>query len=215
MKALSKITSLALLSLTFTHAHSETIESGFYGLANFGTSKVEGTVVQTGYANGKGENNTNGWQIGLGYDINKYFATEVAYAQIYKSNNTWTSGSYINNNSTSAVGLVLNGLAKYEVYDGVKIFGGPSVATAKLKQSSTYVYGTSTSYESSSKSTTPFGYIIGASMALDPRTDLRISYSTYNKYTWSHAAGTGTSAQGAYKETTKFSTILLGLSVKF
>ena len=215
MNALKKITTLALLSLLLTQAHAETSDTGFYGTANFGNTNVHGTVKMTGYLDGKSDTNSNTWSLGLGYDINKYFGVEGGYSQFFKRNSSWSSGSLINNSNKEASGLFINALAKYEVSKGIKIFGGPSVITAKIKENSAYVNGTTTQYTNSSKSITPFGYIIGASLALDDRTDVRISYSAYNKFSWSHPAGTGTSVYPANTETDKVSLIHLGISVKF
>jgi hypothetical protein len=188
-------------------------ESGYYGIGAFGTSSVKGALADS---SGSGNSTTqgNGWQIGLGYDINKNFAVEGVYGQFFKSvsNFTNTSSSYVSNSTTNANGFAFTFLGKTQVSENVRLFGGPSLMMGKVSQDSYKLDSGNTTASSDSKSLNTFGLVVGASFALDTKTDLRVAYGKYNGFTWDHPAGTNTSA---YSEKDKLSTLYFSLASKF
>jgi len=188
-------------------------ESGYYGIGSFGTSSVKGAITTTG-TTGSSTTQGNGWQIGLGYDINKNFAVEGVYGQFFKSvsNFTNTTSSYINNSTTNADGFAFTFLGKTQVSENVRLFAGPSLMMGKVSSNIYQLDSGTTTASNGSKSFNTFGIVVGASFALDNKTDLRFAYGKYNGFTWDHAAGTNSSA---YSENDKLSTIYFSLASKF
>ena len=188
-------------------------ESGYYGIGAFGTSTVKGAVSDSsGSANVTTQG--NGWQIGLGYDINKNFAVEGVYGQFFKnvSNLSNPTSTYITNSTTNADGFAFTFLGKKQVSENVSLFGGPSLMMGKVSQDSYKLDSNKITASSDSKSFNTFGLVVGASFALDTKTDLRAAYGKYNGFTWDHPAGTNTTA---YSEKDKISTLYFSLTSKF
>lgn len=194
--------------------------AGFYGLANFGFTNVKGDgngkddYGNTYTSTNKGAGNS--WALGLGYDFDETFAAEAQYGSFWKqeSNNSYVNrwGSNVDDNSTNVMALTLTGLAKYRVSENTKLYAGPTVAFFQMKNndaqqyldnSGGYSYNKTSS--SSTKKTLP-GVIVGASFALDQKTDLRLSYSTFKAWEMSGNGGT---------ETNKVSNFAVGLTIKF
>jgi opacity protein-like surface antigen len=155
-------------------------ESGFYGIGAFGTSSVKGTITSSSGTPGNATTQGNGWQIGLGYDINKDFAVEGTYGQFFKSvSNAYVPAySYTNNSTTNASGFSFTALGKKQVSENVRLFAGPSVMIGTVSMSQYELSGGTTTARNDSKSFNPFGVVLGASFALDSKTDLRLSYAT-------------------------------------
>ena len=189
-------------------------ESGFYGIGAFGTSSVKGTITSSSGTPGNAKSEGNGWQIGLGYDINKDFAVEGTYGQFFKSvSNVYVPAySYTNNNSTNASGFTFTLLGKKQVSENVRLFAGPSLMMGTVSMSQYELQSGTTTSRNDSKKFNPLGVVLGASFALDSKTDLRLSYGTYNKFTWDHPAATNSSA---YSESDKISSLYFSLATKF
>jgi len=189
-------------------------ESGFYGIGAFGTSSVKGSITSSSGTPGNSTTQGNGWQIGLGYDINKDFAVEATYGQFFKSvSNVYVPAySYTNNSTTNADGFSFTLLGKKQISENVRLFAGPALMVGKVSGDIYQVSSGTTTAASDSKTFTPFGIVVGASFALDNKTDLRLSYGTYNKFTWNHPAGTNSNS---YSESDKISTLYFSLATKF
>jgi hypothetical protein len=189
-------------------------ESGFYGIGSFGTSSVKGTISTSSGSAGSATSQGNGWQIGLGYDINKYLAFEGTYGQFFKSvsNFTNTSSNYVNNDTTNASGFTFTLLGKAQVSENVRLFAGPSLMMGSVSDDQYKLDSGKVTARNDSKSFNPIGIVVGASFALDNKTDLRLSYGTYKSFTWDHAAATNSSA---YSETDKISSLYFSLATKF
>ena len=189
-------------------------ESGFYGIGAFGTSSVKGTITSNTGTPGNVTNQGNGWQIGLGYDISKDFAVEGTYGQFFKSVSTVyvPAYSYTNNNSTNASGFTFTALAKKQISENVRIFAGPSLMIGTVSMNQYELSGGTTTARNDSKSFNPLGVVVGASFALDNKTDLRLAYGSYNKFTWDHPTATNSNA---YSESDKISSLYFSLATKF
>lgn len=214
-----KIAAAVLLTLasaaTFAQKKND---SGFYGLGQFGTTKVTETITNTDGGSGDSETQGNGWMLGLGYDFDENFAFEGSYGQFYKSvlNDTYhnANSSYINNTSrtVNATGFMFTALAKMQASENVRVFAGPSLMIFKVKGDSSerYKNGSNDYTESGSFSFTKNipGVTVGAAFALDPKTDLRITYNKMKETSFpSDSVGISTKSN--------LSSMNFGLAIKF
>ncbi len=218
---MNKLKIAAAIALTFASAATfaqSTNDSGFYGLGQFGTTKVSEDITNTDGGFGDSETQGNGWMLGLGYDFDKNFAVEGSYGQFYKAVNNDNyqnaNASYINNRAlkVNATGFMFTALAKMQASENVRVFAGPSLMIFKVKQdySERYLNGSNNYTETGGTSFTRNipGLTVGAAFALDTKTDLRITYNKM-KETDFPSDSAGITAKS------KLSTMLVGLSIKF
>lgn len=216
-----KIAAAVVLTLASAASFAQSKNTaGFYGLANFGYTTSNGTGTGTDdfgnaySATNKGSGNS--WALGLGYDIDETFAVEAQYGSVWKQEdsnkyaNQW--GTSEDSSITNVMALSLTGLAKYQISDNTKLFAGPTVSFLKLKSSKSQTYydqNGAVAYSDSSSgnlSKTLPGIVVGASFALDQKTDLRISYTKFK--TW-------TMGDPGQQEDNKISNLSFGLTIKF
>jgi hypothetical protein len=220
-----KIAAAVVLTLASAASFAQSKNSsGFYGLANFGFSNVKGDGSGSFKDNNnvsipyKSDNSSagNSWSLGLGYDIDETFAVEGSYGSTWKQEQKWTSthqyGRNYENNKTNVMALNLTALVKFQASENVKLFVGPTVSYFTLKgsdeQQDVNAQGQTYYSKNSSetiKKTLP-GVVLGASFALDPKTDLRVSYTQFQKWEM---------GQPDSKETNQISNISFGLTIKF
>lgn len=227
MKKLSTVAAL-VLSMASVSAFAQS-ESGFYGLASFGFSSVKNTGSGSFDAGStkipytqSGSSAGNSWSLGLGYDIDKTYAVEVAAGSFWKQESKNSTahryGTNINDDKTNVLALSLTGLYKHQLTDNSKVFVGPTLVHLRLKGSESYTdtywngtgYTTYTESESSKFNKTIPGLVVGMSFALDKKTDLRVSYTRLRSWEESYSKAT---SRGS--DTTTVSNISFGLTSKF
>jgi hypothetical protein len=214
-----KIAAAVVLTLASAASFAQSkSEAGFYGLGQFGTTKVSETITNSDGGSGDSETQGNGWMLGLGYDFDKNFAVEGSYGQFYKAVNIDNyhnaNSSYINNrsNKINATGFMFTALAKMQASENVRLFAGPSLMIFKVKgdSSNRYKDGNNDYTDTGGMSFTKNipGVTVGAAFALDTKTDLRVTYNMMKEVEFPNDNAGITSKS-------KLSTLLFGLAIKF
>lgn len=215
-----KITAAVVLTLASAVSFAQNNnDSGFYGLGQFGTTKVSETIATSNGGLGDSETQGNGWMLGLGYDFDKNFAVEGSYGQFYKAVNIDNyhnaDSSYINNrsNKVNATGFMFTALGKMQASENVRVFAGPSLMIFKVKGDSSdrYKDGNNNYTETGGMSFTKTipGLTVGAAFALDTKTDLRVTYNMMKETEFPTDSNDGVVAKS------KLTTLLFGLAIKF
>jgi opacity protein-like surface antigen len=154
-----KKTALAISAffLAMSSAHSqESSEAGFYGFVSAGPTTFN-------YPSGFSVE-TNGYQLGLGYELNKSFALETSYGSLYNigiSNSSASESSEMTMYNFSGVFRMPG--EKFTPY----LKGGISSFTSDYQSSS---------FGSGSVSSALWTYGAGGELNLDKRTALRLEY---------------------------------------
>ena len=200
-----KLLAAITLALASSASFAQASKSGFYGVAQFGTSQIKDTLTQVAdpAITGTGSYNSNAWQIGLGFDLNEYAAAEV------------TVGSFLKSESkTSYSDATLNTTSKNNVSSvSLTAFGKLPIGNIKLMAGPTYTMFNQTIVEGTNETSVSKGLVGlsgGASIALDAKTDIRATYTTYQPIKYTATYGTE-----SYTGEQKLSTLLVGLTVKF
>lgn len=204
---MQKIKLLAALTLALAASGSfaQTSKSGFYGVAQFGTAQISDTYTATNNAtiSATGTVATNAWQIGLGYDLNEYLALEAVAGSALKAETQVTATNGYNQVAKQNVSAYsFSAFAKLPVTSNVKLMAGP-----------TYSMFSSTYQDETSRTTVNKGLLgvtVGASLALDNKTDIRATYTQYQ--TMKSEVYLGSTA---FNREQKVSSFLVGLTVKF
>ena len=194
-------------------AQSKT-DSGFYGIGTFGTSTINGNLNATGGGAGVSQTQGNGWQIGLGFDLNKYLAFEGTYGQLFKSVSdlSMPGVNWTNNSATNASGFNFSALGKFNILENTELFAGTAIMLGSVNSKAFQNAQGTIQKSDETKNFNPMGLTAGVNFALDRKTSIRVSYSAFKSFTWDHAAGVNTNA---YSESDKVSALNLGLIVKF
>jgi len=114
---------------------------------------------------------------------------------------------------TNVTGFSVAGLGKIKPSENVTLFAGPVWTHFTMKGESSTNYSSSGGYQSSSATSQSItknltGVMVGASFALDAKTDLRVSYTSYSNWKMDSSDGTNT-------QDTKINQFMFGIGVKF
>ena len=150
-----------LSSAAMAESASAKYESGFYALGGFGQ------------VSGSGSGGSNAWNLGLGYDINRYMAVEASYDDLWRKNqNTWSNVGLIAG-TDNATGLRLAAIGKLPINDSFKLLAGLEELSMNRNRYAPNSAGTPT-YGSASVNVAAFE--IGGELQFDMRTSLRVTY---------------------------------------
>jgi hypothetical protein len=143
------------------------VDTGFYGLASAGPGKA-------------GSSTDNGWKLGLGYDWNKYFSTEISYNDLVdlrdRTNGACAAGATCVDTTVKASGYNVAAIGKLPLTESIHGLIGVSYGSYKLNKVRQFsgVGGASTSTLDTS-ATAPMG-LLGVQVDLDTRSSLRFTY---------------------------------------
>ena len=146
-----KLIILTFMFLPIIASAQQSRENGFYGVVTAGPT----TAKSSG-----GEVRTNGYQLGIGYDLNRNIAAELTYGSIARIE---TSGSSFGSGG-----------------DNISATTGTVILSAPMDNFSPYIKGGIMSASSGSSDVKSSFYVYGAGVdiKLDLRTSARIEYLT-------------------------------------
>lgn len=156
------ILGLFLMSTAVTTNAQVERENGFYAVVTTGPTTFN--------LPGKRSLSSNGYQLGLGYDLNKYLAVEMTYGSLYQLSSSGAGSSYDESiNALNASLLVLYPTGNLTPY--VKV-GSTTVDVTLRSAGSPYKEESNTVL-----------YAAGAELKMDQRTAVRLEYGQSQKKT--------------------------------
>ncbi len=203
-----KLLAAITLALASSASFAQASKSGFYGVAQFGTAQIKDSYTGATDAtiNATGTIATNAWQIGLGYDLNEYLAVEATAGSALKAESkVTTSEGYVNSVKQNISAYSISGFGKLPI-GNIKLMAGPTYTMFN----STYSVANSTETVEKTVSKGLLGLTVGASIALDAKTDVRAAFTQYQPMK-SQVTING----DVYNREQKVSSFLVGLTVKF
>ena len=153
---------------------------GFYALGDVGQGKIS-----VDYGGGFSyEKNDTSYSLGIGYDINKNFAFELAYRDIGqikdRDSDYWGDGSDVDYHSkVDASAFTASVLAKYPVSNQVDIFGRLGVAKIEVEQNESWNDAGIVDRQNTSDSRYRAVAGVGVSYALNEQVALRAEYNRF------------------------------------
>jgi OOP family OmpA-OmpF porin len=154
----------------------------FYLLGDVGQGKME-VDASNNYTYSK---TSTTYSIGAGYDINQFFAVELAYRDL---GNVKDRGSYLNGgiqytytDKTSATALQASVIARLPISDEFSIYGRVGLGKIDVNYDTVETGAGSTLSDTSSDSKTKGLLGIGASYSITPQIALRAEYNQYAKW---------------------------------
>jgi OOP family OmpA-OmpF porin len=149
---------------------------GFYVFADFERNKMEADV--DGFSVSKTE---NGYGLGLGYDLTKTFAVEVAYRDLMSFTEGETWSDYESSSTFDITAFQVSLVATYPLNDAVSVFGRLGVGRIDVDFSFYENDWGNVERESDSESETKALVGIGARYAVTQRVGIRAEYSRFAK----------------------------------
>jgi hypothetical protein len=206
----------ALAFCSSVSAQNKIAESGFYGFASAGPTTIKETLKPTSGSSWSASSTaqTNGWELGLGYDFNKNLAAEISLDQPFNRTSSqsisYTGGSQTIDQTSKTWGLRTTLLGKLPLGEGAVLLAGPTLISFQHKTSSSLAYSSSgasvSSSSSQSFSKTLYGITVGAEMPIDKRTDVRLTYTKFQPWTVNYTT---------YTDVINIESIQVGIAVKF
>lgn len=160
------------------------LADNFYVFGDLGQGKME---IDAGNDFTLSKNSTT-YSIGAGYNVNQFFAIELAYRDLgnIKDRNNYFDGvdNYTQTDKLSATALQASLVGSLPISDEFSVFGRVGVATidADFKSSYAYADGNNPDPETSSESKTRGLIGVGASYKIAPQVTLRAEYNQYAKW---------------------------------
>ncbi|GGY81771.1 hypothetical protein GCM10011613_28090 [Cellvibrio zantedeschiae] len=154
----------------------------FYVLGDVGSGKVE---VDAGDDYTFSKSDTS-YSFGAGFDINKFFAVELAYRDLgsVSDRGSYTEAgiNYNYRDKTSATALQASVVGSLPISEDFSLFGRVGVAKIDVDYDSVETSGNSSWSDSDSESKTKALLGVGASYKITPQIALRAEYSQFAKW---------------------------------
>jgi opacity protein-like surface antigen len=211
-----KLVAALTLALAASASFAQTSKSGFYGLGQFGSTSVKTTTAADNNSyTADGTSAGNAWNFGLGYDFNQNFGVEATYGYVWKAekeeNSRGAGWSQSQVSKTNVTGLTISALAKLPVTANINLMAGPTYTFLSVKNEWSYKDNNNATVSGSSTQNKGLaGLTVGASFALDNKTDFRVTYTQFQD--WKSANGNDNPPTHS---TDKISSLLFGMSIKF
>lgn len=155
---------------------------GFYVLGDVGRGKME---VDAGNDYTVSKTSTT-YSLGAGFDINKFFAVELAYRDLgsVSDSGSYTEGAiqYNYRDKTSATALQASIVGSLPISDEFSLYGRVGVGKIDVDYDSVETSSTGTWRDSDSESKTKALLGIGASYKITPDVSLRAEYNQFAKW---------------------------------